>query len=465
MPTREGGTRTPVSIPLAGRIAAGACVVVCLVYAALGLVTHRALGTNAFDLSVFDYALWTTGSGGGVAYVPMFRHSLFAQHFMPTLMGLVPFGRLFESPAYLIVLQALFHAVAGWLLFCLARRRLSAGLSLALLLAFLLSRRSYGAVTSYFYIESAEPMLVFGAILAWLDGRRALYWTLAVLAIGCKEDMAVYFLAFGTMLAVTRRDRATGLATAALAAAWLVVALGVAIPYWRGAYGLDAVNPFLEGRYTLSSAGQPGWTLISRVLSLPSLGKLLTISSATGFLCFFSPAWMAVALPGIALNLAAVPGTGQAGVIGHYLWPILPWLFAAAVFGAERLPAAWHRWLPLAVAVVALVDTPLPRSLLRAPWRVPPDAARVVSQLQDLRPSGTIVAQPNLVPHLPRRMAMHARAVYSAGQPDGDWILLTSVGDLWPLGASGVADDVARLQKDPRYEQIVDGPLFAFRRR
>src|SRR5262249_51105778 len=74
-------------------------------YAALGLVGHRALDTTAFDLSVFDYAIWTTATGGPAGYVPMFGHSLFAQHFMPTLLLLAPVSRVFDSPAYLIVLQ------------------------------------------------------------------------------------------------------------------------------------------------------------------------------------------------------------------------------------------------------------------------------------------------------------------------------------------------------------------------
>lgn len=447
------------------RVALGACVCAFFVYSGLGLLTHQALGTNAFDLSVFDYALWTTTSGGPLGYVPMFRHSLFAQHFMPTLLLLAPLSRLFDSPAYLIVLQTLFYAVAGFLLFCLAERHLPRRLALALLAAFLLSRRSHGAVTSYFYIESAEPMLVFGALLAWSGRRLILYWMLAVLAMGCKEDVAIYFFGLGAMLAATRRDRMTGTATMVLAGVWLVVSLFVAIPYSRRLYELGAANPFLEGRYALDGGGVLGWALVNRLLSLQSLSKVMTVASSTAFLCLLSPSWMAVTLPGIAINLAAVPGTGQAGLTGHYLWPILPWLFLAAVFGARRIPAVAGGWLPVAVVVVALVDMPLPRSIAGAPWSQLPEAAQVRSQLRALAPSGTIVAQPNLIPHLPRAMEVHGLGVYAAGQPSGNYVLLTTVGDLWPFDSQGVAREVSRFQADRRYEQIASGPLFAFRKR
>jgi uncharacterized membrane protein len=428
---------------------------------ALGLIANFALRTNAFDLSVFDYALWTTASGEGIAFVPLFGHSLFAQHFMPTLLLLAPLSRFFESPAYLIVLQVLFHSTAAYLLFCFARRHLDRRLALALLIAFLFSRRSNGALTRYFYIESAEPMLIFAALLAWSAGRRSLYWVFAVLALGCKEDVAIYFLAFGTMLAVTRDDRPTGLLTAGLAAAWLIVAVFIAIPYWRSEYGLSAANPFLEGNYGLASGGlsAPLW----RLVSLQSFRVVFTVTASTMFLCLLSPRWMAVTLPGLALNLAAFSGSGQAGLSGHYLFPILPWLFVAAVFGAQRIPVTPIRWFALALIVVTLLDAPLPRSLAGTPWNALPDASFVRSQLRTVAPSGTVVAQPNLIPHLARDMRMVGLG-YAPDQPDGDYVLLTTVGDQWPLDVESAPRKVSQLQADPRYEQISTGPLFAFRR-
>ncbi len=199
----------------ATRSALALCASAFLIYAALGVAGHRALHSNAFDLSVFDYALWSTATSGPVAYVPMFRHSLFAQHFMPTLVLLSPLARLFDGPAWLFVVQAFFHAAAGFLLYRFARRHASNGVALALTAAFLFSRRAHGAATSVFYIESAEPLLIFGALLARESRRLVLYWLLVVLALGCKEDVALYFAVFGIVTAVVERDRRIGIATAA----------------------------------------------------------------------------------------------------------------------------------------------------------------------------------------------------------------------------------------------------------
>lgn len=441
------------------------CLSAGLVYLALGIVTHRALGTNAFDLSVFDYALWTTVSGGPLAYVPMFRYSLFAQHFMPTLLALAPLARVFDSPQYLIAIQATFYAAAAILLYRFAVRHAPRPYAIALTVAFLFSRRSHSAVTSYFYIESAEPLLVFGALLAWDAERRAAYWTLVLLALGCKEDMSLYFAAFGVMLAATGRDRRLGLATAAVSIAWLAGATMIAIPHWRAVYGLEAANPFIDARYGDSAGALSAGALAARVLSLRSIAKLVTVMSATGFLCVLAPAWVAVAIPGVVGNLAAAPDTLQAGLIGHYLWPILPWLFVAAVFGAKRLPPRFMRWAPLAIVLVALIDVPLPRALLRAPWTRPMEAREALAQLPALPSTVTVVAQPNLIPQMPRRRDMQALAVYSAGQPTGDYVLLTGVGDLWPFDPVEVRRRVSELQADSQYEAVSRGPLFLFRRR
>ncbi len=437
------------------------CAAALCIYAALGLTSHRALHTNAFDLSVFDYALWSTASDGSLAYVPMFRHSLFAQHFMPTLLLLSPLANVFDSPVYLIGVQALFHAVAAFLLYGFARRHTSPVTALALTAAFLFSRRAHSAATSVFYIESAVPLLVFGALLAWSSKRLIVYFVLVLLALGCKEDVALYFAAFGILLTL-QRDRAIGVATLLISLGWLLVAAGIAIPFWRELYGLDRANPFMEGRYGAAAEA------FRRVVSPVALGRIVTVLSATGFAALAAPAWVAIAVPGIFLNLAAAPGTLQAALLGHYLWPILPWLFAAAALGAgliERRLGRRGRWLPLVILVVALIDLPLPRVLWRTPWRQPSAAREVLQQLAVVPATASVLAQPNLIPHLPRRLAMHSLGVYTAGQPEADYILLTSAGDLWPFDATSVQGRIASYGEDPRFERMVDGPLVVFRRR
>lgn len=440
------------------------CALALTVQCAAGLGGHHAFRTNAFDLSVFDYALWTTATGAPVAYVPMFGYSLFAQHFMPTLLLLAPLPALFGSPAYLIVVQTLLYAGAAFLLFELARRRTTETIALALMVAFLFSRRSYSAVSSYFYIESAEPILVFGLVLALWSERRVWYWVLLGLALGCKEDVAMYLAAFGGLLILRPGQRRTGALTVSVAAAWLLFTMAVVIPHFRTAYSLEGANHFVDARYGVSGVSG-ALTLAGRVLSTSSLAKVATILSATAFVSLLAPAWLAVAVPGLLLNLAAVPGSVQAELTGHNLWPILPWVFVAAAVGAARLPARHRRWYPWLIVVVSCIDAPLPRALARTPWHTPPDAQVVASELERVPVTASVTAQPNLIPHLARRLDMHSLGAYEPATLQTDYVLLSTVGDLWPFDVGPIERRSRALAADPRYEQAVSGPLLVFRRR
>jgi uncharacterized membrane protein len=263
---------------------------------------------------VFDSALWTTASGGPLAYVPLYGHSLFVQHFMPTLLLLAPLTRMFDSPTYLIIVQTLFYAAAALLLYQFAIDHVPRSVAIALTTAFLLSRRSHSAVTSYFYIESAEPLLILGAVLAWSKRRMVLYWILVVLALGCKEDVAIYLGSFGLLLATTRRALRTGIATMSVAAIWLIGAMGVAIPQQRAAYHVS--HSFIQDRYGVSPEIHIDVaSVVQRMAAARLVNKLVTVTSATGFLCLLSPLWMAIAVPGMLLGPHA-NGPGKSTVPG-----------------------------------------------------------------------------------------------------------------------------------------------------
>ncbi len=114
---------------------------------------------------------------------------------------------------------------------------------------------------------------------------------------------------------------------------------------------------------------------------------------------------------------------------------------------------------------VALIDMPLPRSLARAPWREVPAAAQVLKQLEALPATASVTAQPNLIPHLPRRLDMFSLEADETRELKGDYVLLAPVGDLWPLDDAAIQRRLTALTADPRFEPLTSGPLFLFRHR
>lgn len=449
----------------AANIAAGVLVGAwLLLYAWRTVVGHLSLATNAFDLSVFDYALWSLGHGGG-GFVPFLGHSIFSHHFMPILWVLAPVHAVFPVPLTLLLVQLVAAAGAALLFLRLQRQHgLDNWLALGLMLVFLLSRRTHGALAGSFYPEAFQAPLTFAIVLLW-PSRRWWFWPCLVLLLLTKEDAAVYvatFAAIAWMRSMGTRRRS--IVALALAVAWFGFALFVAIPWSRAAEGLGPGNPILEARYGVAEGDVPFGSLVDRLLSERTVRTLVNLTASAGFLPLLGLPWLAPAAPGILANMVAPPDSLQAASIGHYAWPILPWLFLSASAGAlwiqrrsRKLAAAWVALLLL----VTMADNPALRRSFST--RIPPEARAVREQLA--RVTGeTILAQPNLIPHIPKTTRVFA--IGGDRQPDTpDLVLLAQVGNLWPLDPERIDSLVAQYRNDARYIEVASGPLFAFKLR
>ena len=433
-----------------------------LVYGTRAIAAHLALRTNAFDLSVFDYALWSTGRLG-LAYVPFMGHSLLSHHFMPTL-GLLwlPY-QLFSSPVFLMVVQRAAFASAAVLLKRLLPSELPTLTTLAILVAFLFGRRSHSAISGAFYPESLEPLLIFGMLLAWRTEKRLAAVLSGLLALGCKEDVAVYVGLFGAVLFLVD-SRRRGLVVALSALLWLVLAVVVVIPAARRHDGLPAASPFIETAFGSDEAGARG---LNRVASGRTLGQVAAVTASAGFLCWLAPAWAGVGVLGLIATNFANPHTMGIGTTGHYLFPVLPWIFFAAGEGAARLHRTAPRLLTVisaALLVVTVADSPLWRSFLRPAEEAPGAAATIRATLDTVPADAAVLAMPNLVPHLAHREKLWTIGGLFTDRGSASHVVLSTVGDLWPLDPASVRQEIDRYAKDPQFVTIQNGPLYVFQR-
>ncbi len=438
-----------------------------LIYLPLGLARHIALQTNAYDLSVFDYALWGA-LHGAPGHVPFFGHSLGSHHVMPTLYGLMPLYALVQSPVFLIVAQIAAVSVAAVLVHLIASRQLAPWLACAVTTAFLFSQRTHVAMMSPFYIESLEPALVFGLVLAARSARWRTFWILALVALGCKEDAALYLLPFAVLLFAKQRERRAGLILGLIAAVWLSAAVLAVMPWSRSADGLPAGNPFLQDRLMAPGEGDRLATIIAgRLASTKTVSTIVTITSQVGFLCWAGPPWLAVVAPGALVNLAARSDTLQAGLHGHYIWPVLPWIFMATIAGSATLVRRLPKVEPYLVAglfAITVVNSPLPRSLattkVRADWQA---ASTIRGGLDAIPPDASVTAMPNLIPHLGHRKVVQAIGRELPGVQT-EYVALSINGDLWPLDRAGVVARIDTYLRRADYEMLEGGPLYLFRR-
>ena len=195
--------------------------------------------------------------------------------------------------------------------------------------------------------------------------------------------------------------------------------------------------------------------------------KLFNVVASVALLPLLAPEYFAVALPGILLNLSVGRQFHQSALLGHYLWPILPWLFVAAIEGARRLIARFPRaGAPVAVLLfaAALGDTPLWLELAHRPWRGLAEGALARRQLAVVPRDSVVLAQPNLIPHLPHRLGVIALGKEVPG-PEPQHVALSRVGNPWPLDGPAVERRIDEYRADPRFDMIVGGPTFVFARK
>ncbi len=136
-----------------------------------------------------------------------------------------------------------------------------------------------------------------------------------------------------------RRLQLAGLLWAAIGVAWSLIALFIVIPAFRGAesdtlarYAWLGNGPFDILSGAIQSPGRIAGHLLSEPRRAWMLAKFLL---PVGFLPLLSPAILIV-LPSLAINWLA-GNLYQASIYAHYATLMIPVLFAAAVYGMERV--------------------------------------------------------------------------------------------------------------------------------
>ena len=324
-----------------------ATALLAVVLAAYSITRHNHFNSKAYDLGLHAQVWWNTSHGrlfAGSVEVD----SYLGDHVSPIILLLAPLYRLVPDPRTLLIVQAVALALGALPLALLARRRLAVTprlLSLTLALIFL-TYPALGFVNRFeFHEEVLVVPLLLAAFLA-LDRRRAAWMSLALLlALMCKEDVGLTVAAFGVFAwwrarsfpenTGRRRFKWVGLSWAAVGLAWSLIALLVIIPAFRSAPSdtLTRYSWLLTGPANV--LGNPG-RIVQHVLADPRrLWMLVKFLLPVGFTALLSPAVL-VSLPAVAVNWLA-GNLYQSSIYFHYAAATIPVVFAAAVFGMEKL--------------------------------------------------------------------------------------------------------------------------------
>ncbi len=205
----------------------------------LPMLRYDRFGTFGFDLGIYDQGTWLL-SRFKDPFVTIRGLELFGHHANIFLLALAPFYWLGAGPIFLLVVQVLAQASGAVAIFLLARdvlRSKWAGVALA---AALLLNPTYQWLTWEFFHPDAVAIgpLLF-AYWAARNKRWKVFTVAAVLAVLCKEDLALAIAALGIIL-VFRGDRRRGAIVAAVSTVYFLFATRVLIPSQNG------IGPFYD---------------------------------------------------------------------------------------------------------------------------------------------------------------------------------------------------------------------------
>jgi uncharacterized membrane protein len=462
-----------------------------------GLLLHRYFTYYAsFDQGIFNQVFWNNAHGDlfqstlstqlstnviHAGELPRVDYRRLGQHFTPALLIWWPIYKLFPSPATLSVLQAVFVACAGLLLYFLARKYLDHRLSLAIMVSFYGALAVLSPYLANFHDIGQIPLFIFGLLLA-MEYRR--WWMVAGLCLvilAVREDSAIALFGVGAYLLASRRQPWIGSGICALSVGYFVLVTTVFMP----AFSDDISKRFMIEEFGQYIGDQEASTLdvLWAMVSQPGLLLRELVSPVDETVTYLIEHWLPLAfIPALSptswimagppiLKLTLTDGDSGLDTSIRYALNVVPGMFYGAILWwaghgwrgfwrpsttlTARTPSRnfrrfWSFCLIVSVVLVPLVNPSrvfyfvLPDSF--QPWvYVPPTVqwprAHAINQLlAQIPPAASVTATTYIVPHVSGRRAVlrmpRTDFINDAGAAQSvDYV----VADLWRLQRYSVA--------------------------
>lgn len=454
-----------------------------VIFLILRMLQHGSFQTNVFDLSIPDYMMSFTLKGEMMCE-PF--HGIwachFVHHFTPILFLLVPLYLILAGPLFLLYLQVLAGALSAWFLYEIAKAVLPASFprfaAAAVASTFLLFRPFLNGVMYDFHYEMFFPILIFACFFrAVIKKNTVLFAVSFILALGIKEDMAIYLVFFGLFLAWKYKEcRRLGLISAGAALIYFMVTMQIIIPYFRARAGFPGSYEYFV---LWPGLGQSPFAILRNLITHPRLvldlvnwrtfvPKLSNMVGALAFLPLVSP-WFILVLPA-TLILAMSQSPVMQGLGLHYIAGLLPFLFLAFVDGLKRVEGRLPGKKTKSVTLAVLVLLPLILNLADTKWNLLKpsryhalrDHGPVHELIDRIPPEASVAALSSLIPHIPKRKMIFM--LPNTGE--AEFILVHPGINIWPMTREEFKAFLDKLEKDGRYLLLDQkGPARLYRRR
>jgi uncharacterized membrane protein len=454
-------------------------LIVALCYSSLSILRHRHFESSAYDLGIFDQAVWQYSR----FHAPLdsvrsnlLTENLLGDHFHPILALLAPLFWIWDSVEALLAAQALLLALAIVPIFLFTEKRLGKWAAYLFAVSYSIFWGIQKAVEFDFHeIALAVPLIALAVY--FIDEKRwRAYFVCIFLLLMTKENMGVLVAFFGLYLIAVKQYR-RGLISAGAGIIWFFVATKILIPLLIEPLSTLVDRPNNYYRYwSYNQIGSGPLSALKTVITNPLMVIKTLFSPGTKlqtywytfypflFLSFVSPLFI-LAIPLLAERfLSEVESRWVMDY--HYTAASVPILVMAAADGLSRLAGFLKkehaRYLVLAASclIAALNLYLLPRFPL---WRLTSSEFRHLqvsdrvgqNAVSQIPLEASVLAQGPITPHL-----SHRRAIFVLNPlvilPDCDFIITSDRINPFPAPAYEDIQSYLNRQLIRGYRKVFD---------
>jgi len=456
-----------------------------IMYSFLTIERHNLFNSFTMDLAGYDQAVWLISR----FHIPV--SSLYhlphyiGDHFEPILYLLSPIYWVWNDVRMLLITQAAIAMLGIFPIYGLAKKYLNEWPAAIFAVAYVFFiGLQYGLEFDFHTLTLVTPLLAY--VFYFFDKNQNIkYWITIFLVLCCKAAVSVYVVIIG-IYALARKKWLVGAITILIGIIWYIVATKVMVPYlshkiygYIDAYHALGMNPV---QILLTIITKPFY-VIQILLTPPNkVSTFLLLFGSFGFLPFFAPITLILALPMIGEKFLTSDREANWQVWWHYSSTILPVLIYGSILGIKNLSQKYSKYKKEIVSVVCTTIIIMVFSIdffyfARPPWPAPllhllqkkyyiqnQHLQKLDRILKTIPQDKSVAAQDVVAPHIAHRKEIYR--IKHALTPETDYIIIDlSVGH-WPWSDEEFINILDQYKKDQHYKLILnDDPLYIFKKK
>lgn len=387
-----------------------------LVYSALSIFKHLHFDSHAFDLGIFDQAIWHYSRFELPTSTIRGFENLLGDHFHPILILAAPLFWIWNDTRMLLLLQAALIAGSGIPVFLVAKQFFGRASAAFWTIAYYLFWGLQNAVAYDFHeIAFAVPLIAWGCY--FVINKKWGFAAISVLPLLLvKEDLTFLVASFGIVFLLDRQWR-LGVLLALSGGLWFLLVTKVLIPFINGGrkFGYWTYTQFGPDPFSAAATAFKRPLFVLENLFYPK-AKL-----KTGFYFFAPFLFLPLLSP---LIILAVPLVAERFLSTnqnywfldfHYTATLSPIVAIAGIDSLSRLSKIFKKRHMAEVASVAVMlisvyllpRFPLSRLTQIDYWRLS-QSDQIGQQMLEMIPDeASVVAQDTISPHLTHRKEIY----------------------------------------------------------